>query len=281
MDKIYVQDLEVFAYHGVFEEEKQLGQKFLVSMELTLDLRKAALAEDLKQSVHYGELCQKVDALFKEDSYDLIETVAEKTAHVILVQYPQVKEVKVKVKKPWAPILKSLDFVAVEVNRGWHTAYIGLGSNMGDKEAYLKEAVNLLQQHPAIRVERCSSFIETEPWGYLEQERFLNGAAKLRTLLTPEELMNELLRIEGALKRERLVKWGPRTIDLDILLYDDLITEDEFVTIPHPRMAEREFVLEPLCELAPMLVHPLLKQRMYKLLEELKKLNNVENITQK
>ena len=270
MDKIYVRDLEVFAYHGVFEEEKRLGQKFLITMELALDLREAALKEDLKQSVHYGELCEKVEMLFKKTSYDLIETAAEKVAELILVQYPQVKTAKVIIKKPWAPILKSVDFVAVEVNRGWHTAYIGLGSNMGDKEAHLKAAIAHLEAQPGIKVKKWSSFLETEPWGYLEQERFLNAVAEVGTLLTPEELMSELLRIEQVLKRERVIKWGPRTIDLDILLYDDLVTQDEFVTLPHPRMTEREFVLEPLCEIAPMLVHPLLKQRMYQLLEILK-----------
>ncbi|MDF2613727.1 MAG: 2-amino-4-hydroxy-6-hydroxymethyldihydropteridine pyrophosphokinae [Clostridia bacterium] len=271
MDKIYVQDLEVFAYHGVFEEEKRLGQKFLISMVLTLDLRAAALYGDLKQSVHYGELCEDVETLFKETSYDLIETAAEKTAQFILVQYPQVQTVKVSIKKPWAPILKSLNFVAVEVTRGWHTAYLALGSNMGDKEMYLKQAITYLKEHKSIRTGKCSSFLETEPWGYTDQERFLNAVLEVRTLLTPTELMTELLRIEQLLQRERIIKWGPRTIDLDILLYDDLVTSDEFITLPHPRMEEREFVLKPLCEIAPMLVHPILKQRMFQLLSALNK----------
>lgn len=271
MDKIYVQDLEVFANHGVFKEEKQLGQKFLISMVLTLDLRRAALQGDLKQSVHYGELCESVETLFKETSYDLIETAAEKVAEFVLQQYAQVHTIKVSIKKPWAPILKSLDFVAVEVTRSWHKAYIGLGSNMGDKAAHLNEAIHHLNAHQNIRVERCSAFLETEPWGYLEQEHFLNAVAEIRTLLTPDELMAQLLEIETLLKRERTIKWGPRTIDLDILLYDDLVTDDAFITLPHPRMSEREFVLAPLCEIAPMCVHPLLKKRMYELLEELNK----------
>jgi len=270
MDKIYVQNLEIFAYHGVFEEEKRLGQKFLISMELTLDLRHAALERDLKKSVHYGELCESVETLFKKTSYDLIETVAEKVAEFILLQYPQIQTVKVNVKKPWAPILKSLDFVAVEVTRSWHTAYIALGSNMGDKEANLKQALVYLEENLEITLKKCSSFLDTKPWGYENQEHFLNAVVEVRTLLTPKELMSELLRIEKLLKRERLIKWGPRTMDLDVLLYDDLVTQDEFVTLPHPRMTEREFVLEPLCEIAPMLVHPLLKQRMYVLLEILK-----------
>ena len=255
MDKIYVQDLEVFANHGVFEEEKRLGQKFLISMELSLNLREAAAQNDLKKSVHYGQLCLQVEKLFKETSYDLIETVAEKVAEFVLLQYPQVNTVKVRVKKPWAPILKSLDFVAVEVERGWHTAYIALGSNMGDKEAHLREAIASLKSHPAVNLEKCSSFLETEPWGYTEQDKFLNAVVKVRTLLTPEELMGKLLRIEN---------------DLDILLYDNLITEDEFVTLPHPRMTEREFVLLPLSEIAPMVIHPLCKKRIYELVEYIK-----------
>ncbi|WP_069998663.1 2-amino-4-hydroxy-6-hydroxymethyldihydropteridine diphosphokinase [Cellulosilyticum sp. I15G10I2] len=271
MDKIYIQNLEVFAHHGVFEEEKRLGQKFLISMVLTLDLRSAALSGDLKQSVHYGELCEGVEAFFKETSYDLIETAAEKTAEFVLQKYPGLQSIKLTIKKPWAPILKSVDYVAVEITRGWHTAYIGLGSNIGDKEANLKEALKHLAHHPSIRGVRCSSFIETEPWGYLNQEKFLNAATELRTLLTPKELMGELLRIEQLLKRERTIKWGPRTIDLDLLLYDDLVTHEDYVTVPHPRIEERAFVLEPLCELAPMVIHPLLGTRLFQLLEALKK----------
>jgi dihydroneopterin aldolase/2-amino-4-hydroxy-6-hydroxymethyldihydropteridine diphosphokinase len=271
MDHITIQDLEVFAHHGVFEEEKRLGQKFLISMVLTLDLRAAALSGDLKQSVHYGQLCEKVEAFFKETTYDLIETAAEKVAEFILLEYPMVQTVKVRVKKPWAPILKSLEFVSVEIIREWHTAYIALGSNMGSKEEYLRRALAYLKEHPRISLKEYSSFLETEPWGYVDQANFLNAVAVVRTLLSPTELMSELLRIEKVLGRERSIKWGPRTIDLDVLLYDDWVTEDVFITLPHPRMAERAFVLQPLCEIAPMLVHPLLKQRMYQLLERLEK----------
>lgn len=270
MDKIVVKDLEVFAFHGVFKEEKTLGQKFLISMELELDTREAAITSDLTKSVHYGELCHKVEEEFKRESYDLIETAVEKIAEFVLMEYPLVKGIKVILKKPWAPIHRSLDTVYIEIYRKWHRAYIALGSNMGDKEKNISDALDLISKSKHTNIEKCSKLITTEPWGYEAQEEFLNGACELRTLLTPKELVRFLLNIEKELKRERIIKWGPRTLDLDVLLYDDLITDDEEIIIPHPRMQHRMFVVEPLNEIAPYVVHPILKKRIYEMVEDLK-----------
>lgn len=270
MDKIVINDLEVFGFHGVFKEEKALGQKFLISMELELDTREAALTEDLTKSVHYGELCHRVEEEFKKESYDLIETVSEKIAEFILGEYELVKAVKVILKKPWAPIHRNLDTVYIEIYRKWHRAYLGMGSNMGDKEGNINDALNIINQSSHTKVVKCSKLITTEPWGYTDQEEFINGACEIRTLLSPKELVNFLLQIERDLKRERIIKWGPRTLDLDVLLYDDLISDDEDIVIPHPRMHLRKFVMEPLAEIAPYAVHPLLRKRIFEINETLK-----------
>lgn len=270
MDKIVIKDFEVFGNHGVFEEEKRLGQKFVLSIELSLDTREAGMTGDLTKSVHYGELAHKVYEQFKKESYDLIETVAEKMCEFILLEYPLVKSVKLKVKKPWAPILRSLDTVYVEVKRGWNEACISYGSNIGDKKFYIEEALKELSKEYHTKVLKTSSLITTEPWGYTDQEEFLNGACIIKTLLSPKELMKFLLSIEQGLKRERIIKWGPRTIDLDIIFFNDLVSEDEEVILPHPRMHQRSFVLEPLNEIAPYKIHPLYKKRVFELLEELK-----------
>lgn len=270
MDKIVVKNLEVFAFHGVFKEEKTLGQKFLISMELELDTREAAITLDLSKSVHYGELCHKVEEEFKRERYDLIETAAEKIAEFVLMEYPLVKAIRVTLKKPWAPIHRSLDTVYIEIYRKWHSAYIAMGSNMGDKEKNISEALDIISKSNHTTVEKCSKLITTEPWGYEEQEEFLNGVCELRTLLTPKELIRFLLSIEKELKRERIIKWGPRTLDLDVLLYDDLVTDDEEIIIPHPRMQHRMFVMEPLSEIAPYVVHPIFKKRIYEIVEALK-----------
>jgi dihydroneopterin aldolase/2-amino-4-hydroxy-6-hydroxymethyldihydropteridine diphosphokinase len=270
---MYIRDLELFGFHGVFEEEKRLGQKFILSFELDLDLKLAGKTCDLTKSVHYGELCEKIEEEFKRESYDLIETVTLNLADFILNEYKIINSVKVFLKKPWAPIKKHLDTVEIMIERKRHKAYIGLGSNVGDKEKYLKEAISKLSVEKNIKIIKQSSFITTKPWGYLEQEDFLNGVVEIETMLEAEELMDLLLEIEEELDRKRIIKWGPRTIDLDIIMYDSKISSNEKVILPHPRMHEREFVLKPLNEIAPYLMHPVLNKRIFTLLEELN-LNN-------
>lgn len=270
MDKMFIRELELFGFHGVFEEEKRLGQKFIISLELDLDLKAAGRTVDLTKSVHYGELCEKVEQEFVRENYELIETAALKLADYILDEYKIINGVKVFLKKPWAPVKKHLDTVEIMIERKRHKAYIGLGSNIGDKEKYLKEAINKISSEKSVEIGKQSSFIVTKPWGYTEQDDFLNAVIEINTTLEPEELMDLLLKIEAELDRERIIKWGPRTIDLDIIMYDDLITSDEKVILPHPRMHEREFVLKSLNEIAPYLMHPVLNKRVFTLLEELK-----------
>jgi 2-amino-4-hydroxy-6-hydroxymethyldihydropteridine diphosphokinase len=135
---------------------------------------------------------------------------------------------------------------------------VGLGANLGDREASLRRAVELLAAEPGIEVVAVSSFRETDPVGYLDQPRFLNGVCAVETDLSPRELLERLLAVERALGRERAdsPRWGPRTIDLDLLLYGDETVDEPGLTVPHPRLTERSFVLEPLLELAPDLVLP-------------------------
>ena len=126
MDKLYIKDLEVFAYHGVFPEEKSLGQKFLISVTLNLNMREAAITGDLSKSVHYGELAHALEKEFQKESYDLIETAGEKLTTYVLNNYPMVSLVKIMIKKPWAPILRSMDTIAIEITREWHRALLAL-----------------------------------------------------------------------------------------------------------------------------------------------------------
>ncbi|WGD98204.2 2-amino-4-hydroxy-6-hydroxymethyldihydropteridine diphosphokinase [Bacillus safensis] len=132
-----------------------------------------------------------------------------------------------------------------------NTAYIALGSNIGKKETYLKEAVKKLHEHPEVQVELISSIYETAPVGYENQDDFLNMAVKVITSLRPEELLSLTQKIEQELGRTREVRWGPRTADLDILLYNRENIETEQLVVPHPRMYERLFVLVPMSEICP------------------------------
>ena len=268
-DKIKIQNLEVFANHGVFPEENVLGQKFVVSAVLYTDTRKAGQTDELTASIHYGEVSAFIDRYLKEHTFQLLEKVAESLAEELLLQTKGLQKIRLEIKNPWAPVGLPLETVSVEIEREWHTAYIALGSNIGDSEAYLKEAIDKLDHLPTSRVEKVSSFLVTAPYGVTDQPDFLNGCLKLRTLLYPYELLAELNRIEKEAGRERIIHWGPRTIDLDILLYGDCVMHTETLTIPHSEMHKRQFVLEPLSEIAPYVKHPVLGKSVSMLLEDL------------
>ena len=136
-------------------------------------------------------------------------------------------------------------------------AYVGLGANLGDREATLRAAVEALAALPGVRVVAVSSLRETDPVGYLDQPPFLNGAAALETGLGPRELLDALLAVERALGRTREgPRFGPRTVDLDLLLYGSEVVDEPGLTVPHPRLHERAFALEPLAELDSALVVP-------------------------
>ena len=268
-DEIQIKDLEVFANHGVFPEETRLGQKFLLSLTMYTDTRKAGTGDCLEDSIDYGAVSHFMTDYMKQHTWKLIEAAAEHLAEELLLRYPLLKGVTLELKKPWAPVGLPLDTVAVKITRFWHRAYLGLGSNLGDKEAYLNQAVKALDETRGCQVEKVSSYLVTEPYGGVEQDDFLNACLCLKTYLSPEELLRRLHEIEQDAHRERIVRWGPRTLDLDILLYDDLILETEDLILPHMDMENREFVLKPLSEIAPNLRHPILHKTMRQLADQL------------
>lgn len=265
MDRIIIKNLEIYAKHGVFPEENVLGQKFVISAVLHTSTRKAGLTDELEYSVNYGEVSHFIKEYVESHTWKLLEKIVEELAKALLLRYPLVKQVDLTVQKPWAPIGLPLETVSVEISRKWHRAYIALGSNMGDKRAYLDFAVQKLGEEEDCRVVKVSDYIVTEPYGGVEQDDFLNGALELSTLLDPEELLDRLHEIEAAASRERLIRWGPRTLDLDILLYDDLVYDSETLHIPHIELHKRDFVLIPLAQIAPWVRHPVLGKTIVEL----------------
>ena len=149
--------------------------------------------------------------------------------------------------------------------------YIALGSNLGDRELNLLRAVAEIGKLPSCKVTALSSFYETSPVGVTDQPLFINAVLRLTTRLAPHDLLNRLQYIETAIfSRKRTILWGPRTIDLDLLLYGDEVISSEELIVPHPRMAERRFVLQPLSDIAPDLKHPVLGKKIAELLEALR-----------
>lgn len=145
-----------------------------------------------------------------------------------------------------------------------HTVYLALGTNLGDRLANLKAGIAALA--PEVLPRACSPVYETPPWGYTRQEKFLNQVVRAETGLAPEALLEVLKRKEARLGRKPTFRYGPRLIDVDILFYDDLVYESPALTIPHPRLAERAFVLLPLADLAPDLRHPISGARVREML---------------
>ncbi|RHG12014.1 2-amino-4-hydroxy-6-hydroxymethyldihydropteridine diphosphokinase [Megamonas funiformis] len=269
MDIIRIDNLEVYAYHGVYDEEKEKGQYFYVNAELYTNTRKAGMNDDLDVSTNYGTVCDFIHDFMTKHTYDLIETVAEQLAQALLLEFKLVKSILLEIRKPHAPIEKEFESVSVEIERGWHEAFVAFGSNLGDKEKFIDEAIEALSNLPQINIVAISDKIVTEPYGNVEQDVFLNGVMKIETLLPADELLQILQKVEEHAGRERKIHWGPRTLDLDIIFYDDDIISEDDLVVPHPDMKNRDFVLKPLMQIAPYKLHPVYRKTISDMYAEL------------
>ena len=270
MDKIRIEQIKVFAHHGVLEEEKKNGQDFFISIEMELNLKYAGVSDRLEKTVNYADVTLLAKEVFTETVYNTIEAAAEAVVEAVLSKYDIVRTVTVIVSKPHAPIDAEFWDVNVTITRSKHIVYLGIGSNLGDKRGYLNMAVEELGKDESISSLKVSEYIETEPYGPVEQPDFLNGVVEIETTLEPMELLTIIHDIEQEAGRGRIIHWGPRTLDIDILLYDDKIINTSDLTIPHPEMHKRDFVLKPLVEIAPYVYHPILMKTAVQMLEDLK-----------
>ncbi len=271
MDKIVLKDFEVTACHGVNPSEKVTPQRFLISVTVYADICAAADFDDLDLTVSYSAVKKEVKNFAENNCFDLIETLAVRLARLLLRKFDLAQGVKVTVKKPDAPMSGKFEYAAVETELKWHRIYLSLGSNLGDANGYLDFAVKSLQDHPAFKNVRESSRIESAPYGGVADRIFSNSVVEADSYLSPEELLRAVNAIESKAGRVRDIRWGNRTLDIDILLYDDIVYDRNGLSIPHYDMLNREFVLKPLAELAPYKIHPLSGKRAAELLDELER----------
>ncbi|MDO4281210.1 MAG: 2-amino-4-hydroxy-6-hydroxymethyldihydropteridine diphosphokinase [Peptococcaceae bacterium] len=256
MDSVSIIDLEIFAHHGVFDFEKENGQTFFVSCDCALSTRAAGEADDLALALDYGSLAHRLTELFTAQSFDLIEAAAEFCARALLREFPLIRALDLTIKKPSAPVNLPLAYPQVRIHRGWQPAILALGSNIEPRQAHLDAALEALAAEPDIRVQKIAPWIETDPVGYEDQGPFINGAVQIETLLTPEALLDHIHAIEAAQGRQRLIHWGPRTLDIDIVYYADRLINTDTLTIPHPLCLTRDFVMQPLTTIAPHWIDP-------------------------
>lgn len=270
MDSIKIRQLEIFAYHGCNEEEKINGQKFYVDVDLYTDVRTPGISDSLEETVNYSKICKFINKFITDNRFNLIESVAEQTSRALLKEFPKVKAVDFTINKPNAPIKLPFGNVAVSVKRKWNRAILSIGSNIGDRQAHLNNAVDGIYDDNNCRVNAVSNFIETKSYGPVEQDEFLNGCVEIETLYSPEELLAKVNEIESGEGRTREVHWGPRTLDIDIIFYEDKIIDTPDLKIPHIEMHKRLFVLEPLNQINPYIIHPIYKKTVSQMLNELK-----------
>ena len=270
MDVIKIENLKVFAHHGVFEDEKRNGQDFYVNARLVSDLKRAGMTDNLSDSTHYGEVCLQIEKSLTKTNYDLIERAAQAAIEDIMIKFPLIQEVTLELKKPHAPISMEFESVSVEITRGWHKVYIAFGSNLGEKDKYISDAIQEMRENRYFRNIVVSDFFYSSPYGGIEQDDFVNGVMEAETMLEPYELLDYLHELEARANRIRKQHWGPRTLDLDIIFYDDLVLDEKDLQIPHKDMVNRDFVLVPLAQLAGYKRHPLLKITVDDLVKSLK-----------
>lgn len=266
LDRIRLLGLSATGHHGVLPEERRAGQVFRADVVVHLDTREAAATDDLTRTVNYAELAQEVVGVLSGEPVDLIETLAQRIADLALAR-PRVAAVDVVVHKPQAPVPVPFDDVQVAIHRrrGAEPAgrarqeevdvVLALGGNVGDVRTTLARAIADLDAAPGLCVEKVSPLARTVAVGP-EQDDFLNAVLTARTTLRPRELLALTTAVEDAHGRRRQERWGPRTLDIDIIVMDAVTSSDPVLVLPHPRAHERAFVLLPWARIDPAAVLP-------------------------
>ncbi|MFC4556213.1 2-amino-4-hydroxy-6-hydroxymethyldihydropteridine diphosphokinase [Georgenia faecalis] len=260
LDQVEVTGLRAFGRHGVFPEERREGQTFLADVVLHLDSREAAGSDDLAATVSYADVAEEAVAVLAGEPADLLETVAARIAERAL-RHRAVRAVDVSVHKPEAPLTVPFTDVTVSVRRHQDRAgvldarppapvefVVAVGANLGDAATTLRRATAELANHLGVELTALSPLARTAPVlapGAAPQPDYLNAVLVGRTTLSPRELLGLCHAVEAAHGRQRLERWGARTLDLDVISVGGIVAADDHLELPHPRAHERAFVLRP------------------------------------
>lgn len=255
-DQIEINGLRAVTIVGALPHEREIPQPLEIDLAFDVDLHDAGRTDELGDTVHYGLVADRVVAVVEESKDVLLERLVSRIADEVLA-FDRVEAVEVKLTKVRPPIAVDAVNTAVRIRRTRaeaqmpphtvHTAYVALGSNLGDRESFLRIGVRGLGNVTAM-----SDVYETDPVGGPDdQGPYLNMVVQVETSLDPFALLRRCQRIEAEAMRQRIVHWGPRTLDVDIVQFDDITLESDELSIPHPRFGERRFVLAPLADIAP------------------------------
>ncbi|MCD8205327.1 MAG: 2-amino-4-hydroxy-6-hydroxymethyldihydropteridine diphosphokinase [Clostridia bacterium] len=253
MNKISLRGLEVYACHGVLDYEKTEEQPFVIDVEMDFDFYAAAKGDDVKKTINYADVADLLERTVSTECFNLIETLAYECALRVTENFDGVRGVMVTVSKPHAPVSAKVENVSATVGLRRSTVYLSLGSSEGDKKGYLDFAVEKIKMIRGVKLVSVSSYSETKPYGGVAENMFLNAAAKVECFLAPHQFLHELQKIETEAGRKRDVRWGDRTLDIDIVFFGDMRMSDPELRLPHPDFKNREFVKKPLLEIAPEL----------------------------
>lgn len=256
--KIFIEGLEIFAAHGVLESEKTNPQPFIFDVCMDADLEEAAVCDDVSKTVNYAEACAVIKQTATEKQYDLLESLARECAITLLEKFKKLDSVSVKISKPQAPVEAQFTNMAVEYRAERNIVYLSVGSSLGDRERTIKSALAKLDAMRGIEVKRVTPNIRTAPEGGVAKNEFLNCAAEVECLLSPAALLDKIHTVESHLGRTREMRWDDRTIDIDIIFFGDKVIAQNGLAVPHPLYSRRAFVVEPLKQLCPEKVCPLL-----------------------
>lgn len=255
MDKILIRGLEVSACHGVKDFEKTNPQPFIFDADIYFDFSTASTSDDISDTINYSAASKLIVSITQNNCFNLIEKLAYECAYAVMEQ-TSASRVVLTVYKPEAPMKLKFKTVGVTVEVCRETAYLSLGSSMGDRKKYLDTAIEKLGACRGVAVKKVSDYIQTEPYGGVAENKFINCVAEVETLLSHRQLLNKIHEIENECGRVRNKRWGDRTLDIDIVFFGKQIILEDDLVIPHPEYHKRDFVLTPLKQIAPDFICP-------------------------